>query len=233
MNELMTIKGTRGYLDENGTAHLNLEDVARGLGIVKRDVKGSESYERIHKQNITKWLIAFGLLKSENDNLPEFIPENIFYKLCFKASNETARVFQDLVTDEILPTIRKTGGYVANDELFIATYMPYADESMKQLFRLTLAAQHESNKRIAALKEENEVLEIALDESLQFCTVRKYNEVHGMGWSRQQAINVGRRLTAYCKRNSIKYHSIPDPLYGSVHNYPVTAWAGFMKEVSA
>ena len=45
------------------------------------------------------------------EGLPEFIPENIFYKLCFKASNETARKFQDIVTGEILPAIRKTGTY--------------------------------------------------------------------------------------------------------------------------
>ena len=45
-----------------------------------------------------------------------YIPENIFYKLCFKAKNETARKFQDFVTDKVLPSIRKTGGYIAGEE---------------------------------------------------------------------------------------------------------------------
>lgn len=31
-NNLVTIKDVKGYLDEKGTAFLNLEDVARGLG---------------------------------------------------------------------------------------------------------------------------------------------------------------------------------------------------------
>lgn len=45
-----------------------------------------------------------------------FIPENIFYKLCMKANNETARKFQDLVCDEILPSIRKNGGYIVENQ---------------------------------------------------------------------------------------------------------------------
>ena len=34
-----------------------------------------------------------------------------------KANNETARKFQDLVCDEILPTIRKTGRYIATPSI--------------------------------------------------------------------------------------------------------------------
>ena len=114
-NEIITIKNVRGYIDEKGIAWLNLEDVAKGLGIVKKDKKNGKEYIRIHSQNIKRWLIDFGLIKSEDD-LPEYIQENIFYKLCMKADNEVARKFQDRVCDEILPSIRKYGMY-ATDEL--------------------------------------------------------------------------------------------------------------------
>ena len=114
-NEIVTIKNVRGYIDEKGTAWLNLEDVAKGLGIVKKDKKNGKEYIRIHSQNIKRWLIDFGLIKSEDD-LPEYIQENVFYKLCMKADNEVARKFQDNVCDEILPSIRKYGMY-ATDEL--------------------------------------------------------------------------------------------------------------------
>ena len=114
-NEIVTIKNVRGYIDEKGTAWLNLEDVAKGLGIVKKDKKNGKEYIRIHSQNIKRWLIDFGLIKSEDD-LPEYIQENVFYKLCMKADNEVARKFQDNVCDEILPSIRKCGMY-ATDEL--------------------------------------------------------------------------------------------------------------------
>ena len=33
-----------------------------------------------------------------------------------KAKNETAEKFQALVADEIIPSIRKTGGYIAGQE---------------------------------------------------------------------------------------------------------------------
>ncbi|WP_335997695.1 phage antirepressor [Fusobacterium polymorphum] len=114
-NEIVTIKNVRGYIDEKGTAWLNLEDVAKGLGIIKKDKKNGKEYIRIHSQNIKRWLIDFGLIKSEDD-LPEYIQENVFYKLCMKADNEVARKFQDNVCDEILPSIRKYGMY-ATDEL--------------------------------------------------------------------------------------------------------------------
>ena len=114
-NEIITIKNVRGYIDEKGIAWLNLEDVAKGLGIIKREVKNGKKYERINKQALKGWLIEFGIINSEDD-LPEYIQENIFYKLCMKADNEVARKFQDRVCDEILPSIRKYGMY-ATDEL--------------------------------------------------------------------------------------------------------------------
>ena len=114
-NEIVTINNVRGYIDEKGTAWLNLEDVARGLGFIKREVKNGKKYERVNKQALKGWLIEFGIINSEDD-LPEYIQENVFYKLCMKADNEVARKFQDRVCDEILPSIRKYGMY-ATDEL--------------------------------------------------------------------------------------------------------------------
>ena len=41
----------------------------------------------------------------------DFITEPQFYKLAIKANNPVAEKFQDWVTEEVLPSIRKTGGY--------------------------------------------------------------------------------------------------------------------------
>ena len=46
-------------------------------------------------------------------NASTYIPENIFYRLAMKAKNEVAQKFQILVADEILPTIRRHGAYIA------------------------------------------------------------------------------------------------------------------------
>lgn len=111
-NNIIVIKNVNGYLDNKGTAYLNLEDVARGLGFV--EIKGKIEYVRW--RTIRQYLDEFNFATSCENQTPEYIPENIFYKLCFKAKNETARKFQDFVTDEVLPAIRKTGGYIAGEE---------------------------------------------------------------------------------------------------------------------
>ena len=42
-----------------------------------------------------------------------FLTESGVYKLIFKSRKEAAERFQDWVTDEVLPSIRKTGTYIA------------------------------------------------------------------------------------------------------------------------
>lgn len=111
MNEIMTIQGIPCY-EKDGVAYLNLETVARGLGFVKVDKKDGVEYERVNKQFMRTQLQLFGILNSENEPLPDYIPENIFYRLAMKAKNETAERFQAMIADEVVPAIRKHGGYL-------------------------------------------------------------------------------------------------------------------------
>ena len=55
--------------------------MARGLGFIKVDKKDGVEYERVNKQFMKTQLQLFGILSSESDPLPEYIPENIFYRL--------------------------------------------------------------------------------------------------------------------------------------------------------
>lgn len=103
------ISGVSCY-EHDGTAYLKLEDVARGLGFT--DSKNGVEYVRWAR--VDKYLAEFGFATS--GERPEFIPENVFYRLAMKASNPVAEKFQALVADEIIPSIRKTGGYIAGQE---------------------------------------------------------------------------------------------------------------------
>ena len=119
MANVITVSNVRGYIDENGTAWLNAEDVARGLGFVQTQNKNGKEYTSIRWERINSYLTEFGFpqLVGEKD----FIPENMFYRLAMKAKNAVAEKFQAKVADEILPAIRKTGGYLTPskvDELF-------------------------------------------------------------------------------------------------------------------
>ena len=106
-NELVTINNVRGYLDDNNTAWLNLEDVARGLGFTQ--VKNNKEY--IRWETVISYCNEF----SQQVGKESFIPENVFYRLCMKANNEVAREFQGNVCDNILPQIRKTGMYLTDN----------------------------------------------------------------------------------------------------------------------
>ena len=109
MNELkiMNISGVSCY-EKDGTAYLNLEAVARGLGFTRTAASGNEV---VMWSRVESYLQDLGVHTCAHAG---YIPENIFYRLAMKAKNETAEKFQALVADEIIPSIRKTGGYLGD-----------------------------------------------------------------------------------------------------------------------
>lgn len=97
--------------------------------------------------------------KTQGQNAPELgqrggwlINESGLYSLVLSSKLPTAREFKRWITSEVLPTIRKTGGYVANDDLFIQTYLPNADEATTMMLRSTLATMRNLNAKIEADK---------------------------------------------------------------------------------
>ena len=104
MNEITTISGVECY-EMDGTAYLKLETVARGLGFTQTAASGNEV---IRWERVKKYLAELGVPTCGDG---DYIPENIFYRLAMKAKNAAAEAFQAKVADEIIPAIRKTGGY--------------------------------------------------------------------------------------------------------------------------
>ena len=77
-----------------------------------------------------------------------FITEGDVYRLIAHSRLPSAERFESWIFDEVLPTIRKTGGYVANEDVFVETYLPFADEPIKQLFRIQCRVINQLNERI-------------------------------------------------------------------------------------
>lgn len=71
------------------------------------------------------------------------------YTLVLGSRKPEAKTFKRWITHEVIPAIRQTGGYVGNDDLFLQTYLPYADESTKAMFRATLATINDQNRKIS------------------------------------------------------------------------------------
>lgn len=148
MGELI-ISGVSCY-EQDGIAYLRLEDVARGLGFTEVAASGNEC---VKWSRVKKYLSGFGVDTSVDGNLPEYIPENIFYRLAMKAKNETAEKFQALVADEIIPSVRKHGAYMTPETLQAAILNP------DYLLQVVTALKSETDKR-KALEAANSQLSV-------------------------------------------------------------------------
>ena len=76
------------------------------------------------------------------------INESGLYSLILSSKLPRAKEFKRWVTATILPTLRRTGGYVGSEEMFIENYLPFLDEPYQNLFRLQMIAINQLNERI-------------------------------------------------------------------------------------
>lgn len=144
-NEIMNINGISCY-EKDGVAYLNLEAVARGLGFTTVAKSGNEV---VRWSRVEQYLSELGFATS--GERPEYIPENIFYRLAMKAKNEAAEAFQAKVADEIIPSIRKHGAYMTPETLQAAILNP------DYLLQVVTALKEETDKR-KVLEAENATL---------------------------------------------------------------------------
>lgn len=93
--------------NNDGSIEFDAEQAAIGFGICleKQGVKYVR-WERVRKY-----------LNSPQVEKGDFITEPQFYKLAIKANNPAAEKFQDWVTSEVLPSIRKHGTYMTPDKI--------------------------------------------------------------------------------------------------------------------
>lgn len=135
-NEIMTISGINCY-EKDGTAYLNLEAVARGLGFTTVATSGNE---------VVRWKRVEGYLKElgvATCGYDEYIPESVFYRLAMKAKNEVAEAFQAKIAEEVIPSIRKHGAYMTQETLEAAILNP------DYLLKVATALKAETDKRKA------------------------------------------------------------------------------------
>lgn len=104
------------------------------------------------------------------------INESGLYGLVLSSKLEGAKRFKRWVTSEVLPTIRKTGGYVNNDELFIDTYFSDVSDDVKMVLRTSLDSLRRKDEIIAAQRKEIEHKEdviVGLVEDIDLATKRQ------------------------------------------------------------
>ena len=99
-----------------------------------------------------KGSVKHRVLTNGGPQLMTFIPESDLYRLTFKSKLPAAEKFTDWVTEQVLPSIRKNGGYIAGQEEMTPA------EIMAKAVLLAQKTIADRDARIAALTEENAVL---------------------------------------------------------------------------
>ena len=103
----------------------------------------------------------------------KFLTESGVYKLIFKSDKKEAEKFQDWVADEVLPQVRKTGGYISTNENM-------SDEDiLAKALQIANARIEERNKQIKELKPKAEYTDMVLQSNNTF-TIRQIADDYGM-----------------------------------------------------
>ena len=181
MNELMIFEGHEvEILELNEQVLFNPYHVGECLnmapGTVKDHMSKMNKKQVIKLKNSDVGLTNFRRLNNAGEN---FLTERGVYKLVLKSRKPNAEAFSDWITDEVLPTIRKTGGYVNNDDIFINTYLPFADDTTKSLFKTTLTTVRKQNEVIAAQNKQIESQKQEIKEKQETIN-HKENVIQGL-----------------------------------------------------
>lgn len=144
---------------------LNLTDSA-----VRKSIANMNNKQVVKLKNLDVKDVPIRKLNNAGEN---FLTESGVYKLIFKSDKKEAEKFQDWVTDEVLPQIRKTGGYITttddmNDEDIMARALQIANAKIE-----------ERNKQIKELKPKAEYTDTILDSKSLF-TVNQIAKDYGM-----------------------------------------------------
>lgn len=133
MNELQIFdyKGKNVRTVEiDGEPWFNLKDVCTILGISDNRTVAA----RLDGDELTRVKTASGGQMREM----VFVNESGLYNVILRSDKPEAKPFRKHVTSVILPTIRKTGGYVADEDKFADIYLHGVANEYKELFKTNL-----------------------------------------------------------------------------------------------
>ena len=133
MNELQIFQseefGEIRTIEEEGRVLFCASDVAKALGYARPNDAVTAHCRATVKHSTP----ISGKMQEIN-----FIPEGDVYRLITHSKLPSAEKFESWVFDEVLPAIRKTGGYVNDTETFVDAYFAGIPEEMKAIIRVSL-----------------------------------------------------------------------------------------------
>lgn len=148
-----------------------------------------------------------------------FIPEGDMYRLIAHSKLPSAERFESWIFDEVLPTIRRTGGYINNVDLMVNTYFSDIPDDQKVLVKGLMTNITALQNKNSALNNENDLLAQKnlewADRPLINALVRAYATSVGNNFAKawndfkkellyKHSINLNSRITNYLNASGKK-----------------------------
>ena len=195
-------------------------DVAKALGYEKPNNAVNEHCKKMNKITLDPNLGGRVATVSTPPIQAIIIPESDVYRLVMRSNLPKAVEFQDWICEEVIPSIRKTGAYVASNGLVAPQDFPSALRA--------LADEYEAKQRALAVvehqKEVIEAQEIALGDN------RDWKAVTAIPWLKEYFVstnvNVCRRigmvLGMMSRVHGIEIRKAENDRWGSVNVYHIS-----------
>lgn len=206
MSEVQIFNGLK-VKEVNGKIYFDAESAAMQIGLTETKHNGSIYV-------IWKRVNSYLKLSTEVSK-GDYITEQQVYKLAIKANSQQAEKFQDWITSEVLPSIRKTGGFQSQPTL----RLPVNNVEMLQVVQSVSA---ETNKRVDELSNEfsdlKESFGLPNDMRKRFTKARNKRVVevmggyHGTAYANKKVRSaVYRQLSNFLKERYVidEYASLP------------------------
>lgn len=179
---------------KDGEPWFVLKDVCVVLGITNPTVVSN----RLEEDEVTKYNLG-GLSGDSN-----IINESGLYSVILLSRKPEAKRFKKWITSEVLPEIRKTGSYLCTPRTYIQA----------------LEALLESEKEKERLKQEKNELQIELDESKEYFTVKRVAKINRISW---KSLN-WRKLKNVSQAMEREIRKVFDANFETVNAYHIDVW---------
>jgi prophage antirepressor-like protein len=226
MNELIPLQykgnNVRMVMGEDGAPWWVAKDVCDVLGI------GNSSMTLERLDDDEKGVNSIDTLGGPQQCA--FVNEPGLYSLILGSRKPEAKEFKRWVTHEVLPSIRKTGGYqkpqafslVQQVEFFLACAKRQEEQDRKLATSMEIAVSAERTAQAAMAKVE--------------CNYGKFSVLgywrkRGRNLSVQVASQHGRALTKICNDLGSPIENVADPRFGYVHIYPEGILEQYFEEI--
>ena len=185
-----------------------LADICRVL-----DLQVTPTKNRLKQDGVTLIKVIDSLGREQEAT---FVSEQNLYKVIMRSDKPQAEPFQDWVCGEVLPSIRKTGGYTAQQPL-----------SPSELILRLAQMNVENERKMKELSDNQQRLESEIEEirqrtitDLHKSTIVAYVSRNNIKLDVKLYGAMGRKASSICKKRNIPVTKINDIRWGNVNVFP-------------